>query len=169
MAIVNFKKLPAFHEDEAYSRYIEELRAWTYITEVEKKKQGLSVALSLPENDKSQIRDKVFNEINLEDLKTDNGIETLVAFFDSVFKKDELAENYEHYVNFYRYRKDSSDSMENYILKFEKFCDKTKKFKMELPESVLAFKFLENSVLKHKERLLVLTGVNYTDQNTFFL
>ena len=40
---------------------------------------------------------------------------------------------------------------------------------MELPESVLAFKFLENSVLKHKERLLVLTGVNYTDQNIFFL
>ena len=35
-----------------------------------KKKTGAcTIALSSPENDKSQIRDKVFNEINLEDLK----------------------------------------------------------------------------------------------------
>ena len=125
--------------------------------------------MSLSENEKSQIRDKVFNEINPGDLKTDNGVEPLIAFSDSVFKKDELAEIYEYYVNFDRYRKDSSDIMENYILEFEKLYNKTKKFKMELPESVLAFELLENSGLKHNEQLLALTWVNNTEQNTIFL
>ena len=72
-------------------------------------------------------------------------------------------------MNFDRYRKDSSDIMENYILEFEKLYNKTKKFKMELPESVLAFELLENSGLKHNEQLLALTWVNNTEQNTIFL
>ena len=83
----------------------------------------------------------------------------MIAFFESVFKKDELAGIYEHYVNFDRYQRDSSDTMENYILEFEKLYNKTKKFKMELPERVLAFKFLENSGLKHTKRLFILTGL----------
>ena len=67
----NFKKPRAIGEEKPYRRYIEDLHAWTYITKKEKKKKtgACTIALSSPENDKSQIRDKVFNEINLEDLK----------------------------------------------------------------------------------------------------
>ena len=72
-------------------------------------------------------------------------------------------------MNFDRYRRGSSDTMENYILEFEKFYNKTKTFKMELPERVLAFKLIEDSGLKHNERLFVLTTVNYTEQSTLFL
>ena len=164
----NFNKPPAFGDDKPYSRYVEELRAWTYVTNVAKKKQGVAVALSLPEDDKSQIRDKVFNEINMDDLKKDDGVETLIAFFDTVFKKDELAEVYEHYVNFDRYKKIEIDTMDSYILEFEKRYNKTKKFKMQLPESVLAFKLLENSGLQNNDRLLVLTGVDYNEQDSLY-
>ena len=105
--------------------------------------------------------------MNLGDLKIDNGVETLIVFFDRVLNKDELAEIYEHYVNFDSYQKDCSDTMENYIVEFEKLYNR--KFKTELPEGNLTFKHLENSGLKHNEKLLVLTGVNYTKPNTLFL
>ena len=164
----NFQKPPAFGEDKPYSRYVEELRGWTYITDVEKKKQGMAIALSLPEDDKNQIRDKVFNEIDMDLLKDEDGVETIIKFLDDVFKKDELSEVYEHYVNFDRYKRDSKETMDRYILEFEKLYNKTKKFKMDLPQSVLAFKLLENSGLKHNDRLLVLTGVNYAEQTTLF-
>ena len=39
---------------------------------------------------------------------------------------------------------------------------------MDLPHKVLAFKLLDNSGLKHNDRLLVLTGVNYAEQTTLF-
>ena len=77
-------------------------------------------------NNKSQIRDKVFNGMNLGDLKTDNGVETLIVFFDSVLDKDET-ETYEHYVNFDSSGKDCSDTMENYIVEFEKLYNKSSK------------------------------------------
>ena len=105
--------------------------------------------------------------MNLGDLKIDNGVETLIVVFDSALNKDELAETYEHYVNFGSSRKDCSDTMENYIVEFEKLYNE--KFKAELTEGILTFKRLENSGLKHNKKLFVLTGVNFTEPNTFFL
>ena len=49
--------------------------------------------------------------------------------------------------------------MEDYVIEFEKLYNKTKKFKMEMPQSVLAFKQLKCSDLEIKDRQLVLTDV----------
>ncbi|KAG1685087.1 Acidic leucine-rich nuclear phosphoprotein 32 family member A [Nymphon striatum] len=58
--------------------------------------------------------------------------------------------------------------MEDYVMEFEKLYNKTKKFNMELPQAVLAFKLLEYSELEMKDRQLVLTGVNYADVGSLF-
>lgn len=41
-------------------------------------KRGVAIALTLPEDDDSKIREKVFYQIKLEDLKKETGLETLV-------------------------------------------------------------------------------------------
>ena len=89
---------------------------------------------------------------------------------DKLFKKDELSEAYETYVEFDRFRlsKVGVSSMEDYVIEFEKLYNKTKKFKMELPQPVLAFKLLECSDLEMKDRQLVLTGVDYDKTTTLF-
>ena len=51
--------------------------------------------------------------------------------------------------------------MEEYVTEFEKF-------KLDLPEPVLAFKLLDCSGLSHKDRQLTLTGVNYAESGTLF-
>ena len=94
----NYKAPPVFSSEKLYSRcYVHELEAWSFVTHLPKKKQGLVIALSLPENDSTQIRDKVFSELKIEDLKKEDGVDTLVCFLDDIFKKDELTEVYEHY------------------------------------------------------------------------
>ena len=50
------------------------------VTELEKKKQVITTELSMPEDDPSGVRDKIFNEISLVDLNTDNGVKTLIKF-----------------------------------------------------------------------------------------
>lgn len=45
-----------------------------------KKKQAITTELSMPEDDPSGVRDKIFNEISLVDLNTDNGVKTLIKF-----------------------------------------------------------------------------------------
>ena len=52
--------------DKNYEVYKKELDAWKAITSIDADKLGRVVALSLPENDASDIRNKVFNAVNLD-------------------------------------------------------------------------------------------------------
>ena len=55
-------------ETKSYERYKQELLAWREVTEIDKAKQGIAVALSLPEDDESKIREQVFDEVSIVDL-----------------------------------------------------------------------------------------------------
>ena len=74
------------------------LRPGVWVTYLEKEKLGIAIALSLPENDPSEVRDEVFNEVTLDKLNKTDGVKTLLTYLDSLFKKDELNEFYEHYI-----------------------------------------------------------------------
>ena len=65
--------------------------AWKEITDLAKNKQGIAVALSLPEDDEHQIKDKVFDQIFLDHLKSDFGLNILIAFLDKNLEKNDLA------------------------------------------------------------------------------
>ncbi|KAG1673036.1 DNA polymerase epsilon subunit 2 [Nymphon striatum] len=166
VVMANYKTPPAFNDKKPYNRWVEEIKAWKELTDLEETKQGLAIALSLPEDDSTSIRDKVFNEISVEDLKKEDGSETLIKFMDNIFKQDELSEAYEAYAEFDRHKRSGQITMEMYVVEFEKLYHRTKKFKMELPEAVRAFKLLEGANLEKKDRQLVLTGVDYTETNS---
>ena len=53
------------------------------------------IALTLPEDDESKIREKVFDQIKLDDLKKDTGFDTLLEFLDKHLDKDDLADSLE--------------------------------------------------------------------------
>ena len=66
---------PVFSKDKSYERYKQELQAWNTVTDVDKKKRGVAIALSLPEE--CNIREKVFDEVSIEDLNKENGPDVL--------------------------------------------------------------------------------------------
>ena len=168
MASVNYKVPPVFTTQKPYSRWIDEVKAWQALTDLDEKKRGIAIALSLPEDGQNSIRDKVFSELTVDQLNADDGVTKLIQFMDKIFKKDELSEAYEVYVDFDRFRRSKVSSMEDYVIEFEKLYNKSKKFKMELPQPVLAFKLLECAELDMKDRQLVLTGVDYGQVDTLF-
>ena len=47
---------PVFRKGKSYERFKQELLAWRKITDLRLDKQGIAVALSLPEDDKSKIQ-----------------------------------------------------------------------------------------------------------------
>ena len=66
-----------------YELYRHELLSWREVTDLRKDKQGVALALSLPEDDKTQIREKVIERISRDDLKKEDGLDTLITFLDS--------------------------------------------------------------------------------------
>ena len=64
-----YENQPPCLTSKSYERYKLELLAWREVTDISRFKQGIIIALSLPEDDKNQIKEKVFTQISLDDLK----------------------------------------------------------------------------------------------------
>ena len=71
---------------------------WSEITDLEKKKMGIAVALSLPENE--SVRAQVMESVPLDDLKREDGLSTLLKFMEKTLGKDDMKESLEKYEEF---------------------------------------------------------------------
>lgn len=161
MATKEYVKPPKFGGEKTYERWISELQAWQVISKVEKKNQALAIALSFDEG--SEVRDKVFHEIKINELNVDDGMTKLLEYLDKWYKKDELSGAYEAWGNFDKYKKSEDISIESYILGYQKRCKSLSKHKIEIPKCVLAFKLLDCAGLEHRDKQLVLTAVDYNE------
>ena len=162
--------IPKFNSEKPYERYKQEIKAWSRTTSIEKKKQGLTVALSLPEDDPSNIRDKVFNELELDSLEVDTGIAVLLEYFDKLFGRDDLTVMYEKYIEFDRCRRKKGQKINEYILEFEQKYNACAKRAVatSLHPVILGLKLIDGSDLSTMERKLVLSGVDYTKKDELF-
>ena len=143
------------------------LECWREVTDLGKKKQGPVIALSLPDEHESKIKDKVFNQISLEDLSKENGLETLVTFMDKHLLKDELEGAFDKFVAFEKYERESESVIE-YLSEFDVRYRKIEKLGMSLPSHILAFKLLLQANLEKDELMLVKSGMDYTKKDSLY-
>ena len=54
---------PTLTKAKTYERFRQETFAWTKITDLGKEKQAIAIALSLPEEGETMIREKVFDQL----------------------------------------------------------------------------------------------------------
>lgn len=97
-------------------------------------------------------------EIPVDDLNEDTGMSTLLAKLDGLFLREEKDRTYEAYTSFDRIVKGSNVSMTDYIIDLEQRYSRMRKYKMELPDAVLAFKLFDTACLDVKDRQLALTA-----------
>lgn len=149
----NYKVPPKFDEARSYECWKNEVNMWTRVTELEKKKQALAVALGLGGRAK-----EIAMEISADELDNDNGMDKLLEKLDGVFQLEEKDWAYEAYTQFDRLTKDGSVSMADYIIDYEQRYNRIKKYNMTLPDAVLAFKLLDPACPDEKNRQLALTA-----------
>ncbi|ESP01713.1 hypothetical protein LOTGIDRAFT_172470 [Lottia gigantea] len=159
---------PVLSNDKTYERYKQELLAWCEITNLEKGKQGIAVALSLPEQEKLRIRERVFDELTTDQLKAENGLTVLITILDKHLGKDELVDSLEKYEDFEDFKWKETQSITEYISDFDSKYSKIVKKNMTLLPEILAFKLLKCANISKDERMLVLTGMNYERKDTLY-
>ncbi len=69
----NYRVPPAFDEKKSYESWKNEIEIWTRVTDLDKKKQALTITLSLT----GRARDTAL-EIPMDDLNKDDGMKTLM-------------------------------------------------------------------------------------------
>lgn len=153
MAAQSYKIPPRMTEQKSYDTWKNEIKMWRLVTELDKKKQALAIALSLT----GKAREAAL-EIPAENLNSDDGVDKLLEKLDQLFKKDTIDSAYEAYKNFDAFYQGESVPMTDYIAQFEILYRKMEKYEMKLPDAILAFTLLEKANLEKKDRQMALTA-----------
>ena len=153
---------PSFiSERKSYDAYKRELKVWSIATSIDKAKQALVIALSLPDDHDSNIKEKVFSEIETDVLNNDTGLESLIAFFDKRFAKDNFVVAYEKYQCWTNLYRKVDQKVEDFISDYESVCKDAERYGIKDFEVIKAFKLLDASCLDPVERQLVFTGIDF--------
>ena len=166
-------KVPVFDSvNKPYEMYSKEVNFWLTLVskgnKVDKSEQAVLLAYNLPDNDPSGIKEKLFLELDLSVLASEDGVTKYMEYMDNIFLKDDLSKTFEDYVTFDEYKRPAEVNIVSYINEFEKLYNRIKKEDCKLPQAVLAFKLLKSAEISQNDRLLVLTGIDYSKKTTLF-
>ena len=95
--------------------WLREIEIWQCVTDIEGKKQGPVVYLSLTD----KIR-KSCNNISVSDLNKDNGLNTLITKIKTLYSKDTHALAYMGYDQFENFKRPDEMTKVDYINEFER-------------------------------------------------
>ena len=87
---------------------------------------------------------------------------------DQHLTKDDLTDSLEKFEDSEDFKRADGQSINEYVAVFDAKYRKIEKKKMTLPIEILAFKLLRKANITKKEKLLVLTGMNYDNKETLY-
>ena len=119
----------------------QELVAWAVVTDLQKTKQGIVVALSLPVD----IRERIFTQISTEKLKSEDGLAVLLKFLDNQLGKDDLFDSLQKYDDFENFERYEKQSIQDFIGMFDMKYKRIQKKGMELTPELLAFRLMKKA------------------------
>ena len=153
---------------KSYELYKQELLAWREVTEVCRSKQGIVIALTLPNEEPFKVRENVLNNLSLDELKRENGLDTLIQYLNVYLEKDDLSDRFEKYEDFENFQRTNGQNIREFIADFDSKYRKLLKMSINLPPEILAFKLLKTVNITKHQKMLVLTGVNFSNKETIY-
>lgn len=126
-------------DDLLYSEWKKELGIWSDFTDLEKKRQGGALFLTLT----GKAREAVLSGVTRDTIKSDTGVAGILVCLDELYLKDKSQSAFAAFDEFTSYRRRSDISIQDYIIEFNLKYNKIKTFDMSLPEGVLAYYLLK--------------------------
>ena len=160
---------PVFGGEKSFEQYMMEVDAWCAVQHsVAKKDQAVVLALSLPDNDPTGVKDKLFHDVLLSELNSDDGVKIFKDFMEKLFKKDDLTLIYERYTQFEQCKREAKQSIEEYILEFDRRYKRAEKKGLVYPDVIKAFKLLDNGTASGPNKMITLTAVDFCKKGELY-
>ena len=154
---------PKFEDESNYENWKRDISIWCELTDLAEDKRALAIHLTL--TGRARI---ATSEIELEDLKSENGVGCLIEKLDSLFLPDKGRRQFAAFHNMYNFRKENRNVHE-YGSEFEHKYYKFTQEGMTLPDSVMAFMLLASCSLPERETQIVMSAIpeiNYTNMKS---
>ena len=115
----NYKAPPLLKEDSNYELWKKEIKLWKTFTDLDAKKQGPAICLSL-----TGKACEAALELSVENLNSDTGVVQLLAKLDELYLKDTDQLAYAAYDNFENFKRPPDMSIKDYLITFERLHHK---------------------------------------------
>lgn len=139
---------------EDYEHWRVQAEDWLLLGEARLKYPGIELRVAL--------RSKALEatcDIDRKELCSDKGVELIFAQLDKLYRKDKVLEEYGALRNYLRIEKTGTESMKEYINRYEKVADKCKKMTgTELSGKMKGCHLLEMANLKETDKKLVISA-----------
>ena len=158
--IQGLKMPPILQDEDSYLEWKEDLKVWELFTDLEKKKRGPAIYLTLS----GHARDCVRGLDPATEIGSVDGVKLILEKLDAVFLKDKDTQTFVAFETFYHYRRASGVSITDFLVEFEYLCHRLDKQEINLPQGVWAFLLLKASnISTENERLARATcqGMTY--------
>ena len=159
---VDRTRVPVPKFGESYESYAANVEVWKLLCGLPKTEQGIMLWYNLPDDHSSDIKAKIYNEVGVEKLKAEDGLNTFVKAMDEAFKPEAEVKAYEVFVNFFvDLKRKPEEKIKDFIVRFDKLANVAKKHNMSLSETVLGLKLLHDAGLSPTDKKLVMSEVNF--------
>ena len=145
----NIKAPPALSKSSSYETWLKEIEIWKAFTEIPVAKQGPAIFLAL----EGKAREAVL-ELDIGEIKGENGIDNIVKKLDSLYKKDAAQVAYESYDKFERFQRSPEMSMKDFVIEFERLLCKTRSHGAIMSDSILAYRLLKSANVSEQHEQL---------------
>ena len=144
------KTPPSLSKAKNYQDWLKLIKIWRKFSDLPKEKQGPAIVLSL----ENEALDAVL-ELEEETISAENGVDTIIAKLDRIYKKDETLENYMALEAFETFKRTENMKISDYLNQFEKLFNKTKSYGTQMSENVLAYRLLKSANLPELHEQMV--------------
>ena len=161
MAASSLKAPPLLSEDISYADWRCDLQVWEMLTELDAKKKGPALYLTLQGKPRECLR-----ELTPARIGGDNGYELILQKLDAVYLEDINFRTFTAFKSFYEFRRSADMSMKEFVISYETLYHRLDEFNVRLPEGVQAFFVLTAAnVDEESERLARVTCPQLTYQD----
>ena len=141
-------------------------------TDVEKKKQAVIAARSLPEiPDGVKSRNKVMKHVTLAEVNKDTGMNKLLEWLDNRFKKDENTEGFKYFKEWMPLECDPSKhkTIEEFIDHYDEVVRDAESKGVNNFEVIKAYRLLEACNLSNVEKQVVFSGTDFKKTEELYI
>ena len=115
----NSEPPPSFvSEKKSYAEYKADLQMWSRITSLDPTVQAEIVVYRL-EGDPSRIKEKINTQIGEKLIGNKEGIKVLLEFLDGIYKKEEMADAWDCYLEFSAAKRKDVQEMGEFISEWQ--------------------------------------------------
>lgn len=146
----SYKSPPEMREGLSFEDWKKELSIWCAFTDLDKKRRGGAVFLTLS----GKARETVLADVSLDRINSENGVKNITSALDKLYEQDKAESAYKAFDHFIKFQRPNSMSTKEYIIEFNLRLSKLKDYDMVLPDGVLAYYLLNCANLTEEQSSL---------------